>query len=159
MGDRSPTSVDEGTGLGIMALRKVHGLYRSESYDPALYKTLLRGEGSSSPSHRGGPPRRGGHLDRQVMALIEDGRSTDVFHVSSGAGGKPTGAVELLRKGPGYNAKGMYYSVYYDGNYATHGYSSVPTYPASHGCIRNPIAYSVYIYNWIELGDSMYVYY
>ena len=53
----------------------------------------------------------------------------------------------------------MYYSVYYDGNYATHGYSSVPTYPASHGCIRNPIPYAVYIYNWIELGDTMYVYY
>jgi lipoprotein-anchoring transpeptidase ErfK/SrfK len=52
----------------------------------------------------------------------------------------------------------MYYSVYYDGNYATHGYSSVPTYPASHGCTRNPIPYAVYIYNWIDLGDTMYVY-
>ena len=38
---------------------------------------------------------------------------------------------------------------------ATH---SVPPYPASHGCIRNPIPDSVFIYNWIDLGDKMYVY-
>jgi lipoprotein-anchoring transpeptidase ErfK/SrfK len=34
----------------------------------------------------------------------------------------------------------------------------VPYYPASHGCVRNPEAYSIFIYNWIELGDPMYVY-
>ena len=52
----------------------------------------------------------------------------------------------------------MYYSVYYSGNYATHGYDTVPTYPASHGSVRNPEVYSVYIYDWISLGDPIYVY-
>ena len=49
-------------------------------------------------------------------------------------------------------------SNFYDGDYATHGYSSVPTYPASHGCTRNPIPYSVFIYDWISIGDTIYVY-
>jgi lipoprotein-anchoring transpeptidase ErfK/SrfK len=52
----------------------------------------------------------------------------------------------------------MYYSVYYNRGEATHGYHSVPPYPASHGCIRNPIPDSIYIYNWIDLGDKMFVY-
>ena len=52
----------------------------------------------------------------------------------------------------------MYYSVYFRGGYATHGYHSVPSYPASHGCVRNPISQSVFIYNWVRLGMSVYVY-
>ena len=41
---------------------------------------------------------------------------------------------------PGYNSHGMYYSFYFYGGYAVHGYDSVPDYPASHGCIRTFIA-------------------
>ena len=52
----------------------------------------------------------------------------------------------------------MYYSVYFIRGYATHGYDPVPTYNASHGCLRNPIPDSKFIYNWIDLGDSIYVY-
>jgi lipoprotein-anchoring transpeptidase ErfK/SrfK len=52
----------------------------------------------------------------------------------------------------------MYYSVYFHGGYATHGYASVPTYPASHGCLRNPIPNAVFIYNWLDYGDVFYVY-
>lgn len=33
------------------------------------------------------------------------------------------------------------------GNYLVHGSTSVPTYPASHGCIRVPIAYSDWMYD------------
>ena len=150
--------VNESTVLGILALRKVVGAPWGDSYDPALFEALLRGA-RFEPQHT----EEGRHvevdLSRQVMALVEDGRATDVFHISSGAGGNPTGEFSFYLKGPGYNAKGMYYSVYYDANYATHGYYDVPTYPDSHGCIRNPIPYSIYIYNWIEIGDSMYVYY
>ena len=159
MGDEVTDQVDVATGLGIMALRKVNDLYRSESYDPALFEMLLRGEGEFEPVHTEDGRHVEVDISRQVMALVEDGEVSDVFHVSTGSGGTPTGQWSFYDKGPGYNAKGMYYSVYYDGNYATHGYSSVPTYPASHGCTRNSIAYAVYVYDWISLGDTMYVYY
>ena len=151
--------VNESTVLGILALRKVIGAEWGDSYDPALFEALLRGGARFEPQH----DEEGRHVEvdltRQVMALVEDGRATDVFHISSGAGGTPEGTFSFYLKGPGYNAKGMYYSIYYDGNYATHGYSSVPTYPASHGCIRNPIPYSVFIYNWIEIGNTIHLYY
>ncbi len=150
--------VDESTGLAIMALRKVNGLPLSEEYEPSLFKMLLKGEGGFDPVHRGQDRHVEVDLSRQVMALVEDGRATDVFHVSTGAFGTPTGEFSFYSRGPGYNAKGMYYSVYYSGNYATHGYASVPTYPASHGCVRNPMPYAVFIYDWISLGDTIYVY-
>ena len=149
---------DESTGLAIMALRKVHDMERTEEYEPRLYEMLLRGDAGFEPVHRDHERHVEVDLSRQVMALVENGKATDVFHVSTGAFGTPTGEFSFYSRGPGYNAKGMYYSVYYSGNYATHGYYSVPTYPASHGCVRNPEAYSVFIYDWIELGDPMYVY-
>ena len=48
------------------------------------------------------------------------------------------GKYRFYRKSPGYNAKGMYYSSYFVGGYAIHGFDPVPTYPASHGCLRIP---------------------
>jgi hypothetical protein len=149
---------DESTALAVLAMRKVNDLPRTETYDPSLFTMLLRGRGAFEPAHDQDGRYVEVDLSRQVMALIEDGKPTDVFHVSTGAFGTPTGTYSFYEKSPGYNQKGMYYSVYYSGNYATHGYYTVPTYPASHGCVRNPEVYSVFIYDWIQLGDPIYVY-
>lgn len=149
---------DEATGLAILALRKVNQFPISEDYAPSLFTLLLSGRGRFEPVHHEDGRHVEVDISRQVMALVEDGRATDVFHVSTGAFGTPTGEYRFYEKSPGYNAKGMYYSVYYDGNYATHGFYTVPTYPASHGCVRNPEVYSTFIYDWISLGDPMYVY-
>jgi hypothetical protein len=149
---------DESTALAVLAMRKVNDLPRTEEYDPSLFTMLLRGRGAFEPVHDQEGRYVEVDLSRQVMALIEDGKPTDVFHVSTGAFGTPTGTYSFYEKSPGYNQKGMYYSVYYSGNYATHGYYTVPTYPASHGCVRNPEVYSVFIYNWIQLGDPIYIY-
>ena len=48
--------------------------------------------------------------------------------------------------------------VYYNRGEAIHGYRSVPAYPASHGCIRSPISDARFIYDWLQLGMSLYVY-
>lgn len=157
MGDISDR-FDESTGLAVLAMRKVNDLPRTEDYDPRLFTMLLRGDGGFEPVHDQHGRYVEVDLSRQVMALIEDGKPTDVFHVSTGAFGTPTGTYSFYSKAPGYNQKGMYYSVYYSGNYATHGYYTVPTYPASHGCVRNPEVYSVFIYDWISLGDPIYIY-
>jgi lipoprotein-anchoring transpeptidase ErfK/SrfK len=54
-----------------------------------------------------------------------------------------------------YDNAPMPYSIQVVGNVFLHGYSSVPSYPASHGCIRVPNGrYSAakYLYNWAEKG-------
>ena len=52
----------------------------------------------------------------------------------------------------------MYCSQYFIRGYAIHGYKSVPVYPASHGCLRMPIADAKSIFGWIKLGDRIDVY-
>jgi peptidoglycan hydrolase-like protein with peptidoglycan-binding domain len=148
------------TERAVMAFRKVNGMERTFNADPGIFKMLAEGKGAFKPKY----PGEGKHVEvdisKQVMALIDDGKAKYVFHVSTGAAATPSdqGGYTFYRKDPGFNSLGMYYSVYYNRGEATHGYHSVPPYPASHGCIRNPIPDSIFIYNWIDLGDKMYVY-
>jgi hypothetical protein len=151
---------NDSTALGILAFRKVNNMKRNTSYTKGIFKKLLEGEGAYKLEH----PDAGKHvesdLSRQVMVLAEGGKPKYTFTVSSGTSSTPTvrGHYEFYLKTPGYNAKRMYYSAYFIRGYATHGYSSVPNYPASHGCLRNPIPYSRFIYNWIDIGDDIWVY-
>jgi lipoprotein-anchoring transpeptidase ErfK/SrfK len=157
-GTRGPR-VTSGTHLAIKAFRKVNGMRWSEGYHPSILRTLLQGKGAFEPRFDDGK-----HVEvdisRQVMALVEGDTPKHTFHVSTGTGGTPTvlGNYHFYLKQPGYNSKRMYYSVYFIGGYATHGYSSVPNGRASHGCVRNPIQFSRFIYNWIDLGDPMHTY-
>jgi lipoprotein-anchoring transpeptidase ErfK/SrfK len=50
-------------------------------------------------------------------------------------------------------------SNYFIGGYAVHGYPDVPTYPASHGCLRIPIPDASFVFGWIRLGQRIDVYY
>jgi hypothetical protein len=148
-----------GSRLATKAFRKVNGMRRSEAYDPSIFRKLLMGQGAFQPRFDDG---RHVEVDisKQVMALVDGDKPVATFHVSTGAGGTPTvrGNFHFYMKQPGYNAKRMYYSVYFIGGYATHGYNPVPNYNASHGCVRNPIPFSRYIYDWINIGDPMHVY-
>ena len=80
--------------------------------------------------------------------------------MSSGAPSTPTvvGSFKVYLKMPGTNAKGMVHSAYFIRGYATHGYASVPTYPASHGCLRVPIPDAKRLFNWIKIGTPVDVY-
>jgi lipoprotein-anchoring transpeptidase ErfK/SrfK len=97
------------------------------------------------------------------MVLADTGKPKHIFNISSGTAATPTiqGHHTFFRKDYGTNSLGMVHSVYFgptNRGYATHGYKSVPNYPASHGCLRNPIPNSRFIYNWIDLGDDIWVY-
>ena len=61
--------------------------------------------------------------------------------MSSGKPSTPTviGRFRVYSKTPGTNAEGMVDSNYFIRGYAIHGYAEVPTYAASHGCLRVPI--------------------
>ena len=54
-----------------------------------------------------------------------------------------------------YDNAPMPYSIQVNGDIFFHGYSSVPSYPASHGCIRIPLGRknpARYLYGWAETG-------
>jgi len=148
------------TEWAVMAFRKANGMKRTFNANSDIFKKLASGHGKYNLKY----PGQGKHVEvdisRQVIVLANHGKPQHTFAVSTGAPATPTirGHFRFYSKDPGYNSVGMYYSVYFHGGYATHGYHSVPTYNASHGCIRNPIPDSIFIYNWISLGDSIYVY-
>jgi hypothetical protein len=149
-----------GSRLATAAFRKVNHMARNMQYKPVIFRKLLMGRGAFQPRYHSGH-----HVEvdisRQVMALVNGDDVVATVHVSTGKASTPTvrGTFHFYRKEPGTNSHGMYMSVYFVGGYATHGYPSVPMHEAaSHGCVRNPIPFSVYIYNWINLGDAMHVY-
>jgi L,D-transpeptidase catalytic domain len=151
---------NHGSQLATLAFRKVNNMARNYQYKPVIFEKLLQGRGAFRPRYHSGH-----HVEvdisRQVMALVDGDKVVSVFHVSTGKPSTPTvrGTYHFYRKDPGYNSEGMYYSVYFIRGYATHGYNPVPMHEAaSHGCVRNPIPFSTYIYNWINLGDSIHIY-
>jgi lipoprotein-anchoring transpeptidase ErfK/SrfK len=57
-----------------------------------------------------------------------------------------------------YNEAKMPFSVQVTGNIFIHGFSSVPPYPASHGCIRVPLNEgnpAQWFYEWVDLGTPI----
>ncbi len=134
------SSYGSATSRAILAFRKVNNMSRTQNATPGIFQKLAAGKGGFNVKWESGGKHVEADLSRQVMALIKNGKAKHIFHISSGAPATPTirGKFPTYRKDYGTNSLGMIHSVYFIRGYATHGYHSVPTYPASHGCLRNP---------------------
>jgi len=150
---------DAATGRAIMAWRKVAGYARTYVADAAVFDGLLKGRGVFKVRHPGDGHHVEARLNQQVLALINGGRVERIYHTSSGAPATPTvrGRFAVYMKTAGVNAKGMVDSSYFIRGYAIHGYASVPPYNASHGCLRVPIPNARSIYDWLRIGDVVWV--
>jgi len=124
-----------------------------------VIRGVLAGRGRFHVRH----PDEGHHveadLSKQVLALIDGGRVRRIYHTSSGKPSTPTiqGKFRVYMKTPGTNAKGMVDSNYFIRGYAIHGYADVPAYNASHGCLRVPVPNARSIYDWLRIGDVVWV--
>jgi hypothetical protein len=121
----------------LYAFQKVRGLSRSGRTSARFWRVLRTAKipKAAVPS--------GTHIEvdkaRQVLFEVRRGRVVSVVHVSTGAtGNTPIGRWRIYSKTPGFNSLHMYYSMYFLRGFAVHGYPSVPTWPASHGCVRLP---------------------
>jgi L,D-transpeptidase catalytic domain len=148
------------TARGVLAYRKVNGMTRSFRAGKGLVKRAFAGRGVYRIRHPGAGRHVEVPLSKQVLVFAKGDRPVAVYPISSGKSSTPTvtGHFRFIRTEPGYNSHGMYYSFYFHGGYAVHGYESVPDYPASHGCIRTFIADQPEIYNRIEFGESIFVF-
>jgi hypothetical protein len=154
-------SYDARTARAVLAFRKMSSLPR---YDFASYKVLRRivaggGQFKVRFPHQGRHAE--GDLTHQVLALVNGSRVERLYPISSGKPSTPTvlGTFRIYLRTPGYLPDGMYYSSFFTGGYAIHGYDPAPTYPASHGCMRAPIPDAVSIYSWLAMGDYVDTYY
>ena len=151
---------DSATGRAVLAFHKVNGQARTENATSADFKKLAKGKGGYDLKYPGAGKHVEADISRQVLVLAKGGEVQEIYHTSSGAPATPTilGKYSFYRKDPGLNSLGMYYSAYFIRGYATHGYKSVPEYPASHGCLRLPMSDAIHVYNWIDIGDTIYTY-
>jgi PKD repeat protein len=143
----------------VLAFQKVHGMTRTGTVTPSFWRRLQTAH-APYPRYRAG----GRHIEvdktRQVLFEVEGGRVTRVVHVSTGAtGNTPVGRWHVYSKVPGFLPSGMYYSSFFLRGFAIHGYHSVPSYPASHGCVRVPIWIAPRLFAENSYGETIYVYY
>jgi L,D-transpeptidase catalytic domain len=147
------------TARGVLAYRKVNDKSRSMRAGKGLVKSVFAGRGAYKVRHPGAGQHVEAPLSKQVLVFAKGDKPTAIYPISSGKSSTPTvtGHYEFIRTEPGYNSHGMYYSWYFYGGYAVHGYESVPDYPASHGCLRTFIADQPEIYERINYGEDIFI--
>ncbi len=146
------------TADAVLAFRKVQGLPRISVVDGAVWRALA--------DPRVPRPRvtiRGLHIEvdqsRQVLYTVQGRRITNVIHISTGAGGATRdGSFRVYRKLAGFSPNRLYYPSYFDGLRAIHGWTEVPPYPASHGCVRVPYWNAQWIFGLANVGTRVIVY-
>ena len=100
---------------------------------------------------------------RQILMVVKDGKVAGLIAVSTGAtGNTPEGAFAIKSKIPMsvslFGTDLMPYTMGFLGEFAIHGYWSVPPYPASHGCVREPVWVCRWVYDRSFLGERVYIY-
>jgi hypothetical protein len=104
------------------------------------------------------------YRDKGVTLLVQGGKVVRALHSSSGARGyaTPIGTYSIFRKE--LNSWSVPYQVwlpyasYFNGGIAFHAYPQVPAHPASHGCIRLPVAEAPFAYTFMTVGTRVSVF-
>lgn len=165
---------DSATRFAVMALEKVAGMEPSGRVDPLVWGALA-GLPDPVPMLPNGGDRRV-EIDkvRQLLFLYEEGELTLISHTSTGSevpycekGGcgsavTPTGSHRFLWRVNGWRQSrlGRLYNPVYFTSYgiAIHGFPSVPTHPASHGCVRIPMHTAEWFPDRVQQHDAVYVF-
>jgi N-acetylmuramoyl-L-alanine amidase len=151
------------THHAVVALQKYWELGRDGVVGPQTWAAIDRNE-------RARPFTTAGHLievdpRRQLVTVADDGYATWVLDSSTGAveGTTPSGFFHVFRQvdgiDPGPNGP-LYRPKYFYQGVAVHGYTSVPPYPASHGCVRvtNPAIDMLWATGMLAIGTLVWVY-
>ena len=162
---------DPGSRSALIAFQKWAGREITAKLTTAEIEAIL----ASEPPK----PREEGYehvevdVDRQILMIVDDAGAVKVLPVSTGSGRPfaadgqtsiaytPRGRFVVYDKTFGWEdgkLGSVYYANYITGGVAIHGYLSVPTEPASHGCIRIPMFAARQVSKLLALGTIVLVY-
>ena len=150
------------TSQALLAFQGWEGLARTGTVTGQVQVELFRGTRPRPTSHRAGR-RIEIHRDRGVLLLLDGNEVARAVHTSTGAGGAtPSGRYRVYRKEL-YSWSvpfqvWMPYAAYFVGGIATHEYPDVPSYPASHGCVRLPAGEAKRVYSFVDIGTPVEVF-
>jgi peptidoglycan hydrolase-like protein with peptidoglycan-binding domain len=145
----------------VMAFQKAYRLPRTYVFDGDDWRKL---DGAKPVKPRYSGPSTHIEVDkgRQILMVVKNGAVYGLIAVSTGAtGNTPEGSFHIQQKHP-YTTSGyggiLFRTMGFVGNFAIHGYAPVPPYPASHGCIREPMWVAAWTYGQSWVGERLYVY-
>ena len=152
---------DTRTWNAVVALQGWSGLVRDGIVGPRTRAALT----TARPPAPWGGLRRGLELDlrRQVLLVVDHGTVLRAVHASTAAPGyvTPVGRFPVYaRARRSWSVRyrvWLDYALYFFGGHAIHGYPSVPAYPASHGCVRLPLADAAFVYAHAPLRTPVWV--
>ena len=163
---------DSTTQFAVIAFQKVTGMARTgRATDDVVAAVATAGE-PPAMLPAGGANRVEVDLKRQVLFLFQGGALYKILPVSTGSGKRycvdgqcdvavtPGGSYRVGYKilGPHKSKLGVLYNpLFFNGGIAIHGEPAVPSYPASHGCVRIPMADSLWFFNTVSKGTPVYV--
>ena len=151
------------TQQAVIAFQSWRGLERDGIVGPKTQAALDR---ASPPKPKAEGPARRIEVFREkgVTLLISNDRVKRAIHVSTGGPGNetPTGSYEVFRK----ELKSwsvpfqtwLPYASYFNNGIAFHEYPDVPTFPASHGCVRVPAPEAKGVYQFASIGTAVVVF-
>ena len=163
--------LDEGTTSALIAFQKWEGR--------EITGKLTRQELEAIRNGVAPQPRDLGYehvevdVDRQLLMLVNEEGAVRVLPVSTGSDKPfmdqgqmsvaytPRGRFVVYDKTYGWengDLGSVYYANYISGGVAIHGYLSVPTTPASHGCIRIPMFAAREVSRLLPVGTIVLVY-
>jgi peptidoglycan hydrolase-like protein with peptidoglycan-binding domain len=165
------------TTQSVWAFQALHGLPKDGVVGPELEAQILSRPAQGMLRPNLGPTHTEIDLTRQVLIVWRDGAPTLITHVSSGSqvpyceetdqgrncgnAVTPLGVYTFYRQVQGIRDAPLgklYDPVYFTGGFAVHGSPSVPNHPASHGCVRIPMAISNYFQSLVNLGETVEVF-
>ena len=157
----------------VLAFQKSQGIARTGRYDGA---TRVRLGNPAGVRLRAPSAGRAVEIDltKQVLYLSEGGVLRRILDISSGTGNlyeqdgvtqratTPLGRFSIIRKINDPNHKSplgtLYRPAFFYQGWAIHGSSSVPAYPASHGCVRITDPAMDRLYDLLTIGTPVTVF-
>jgi lipoprotein-anchoring transpeptidase ErfK/SrfK len=146
----------------VVAFQKAYDLSRTGVVGSATWSMLGKAR-VRKPRYATPTPHIEVSKARQILMVVRNGAVDAIIAISSGAtGNTPVGAFRILWKAPATStwlgSAILYRTMTFHGNFAIHGYPSVPVYPASHGCVRVPMWLADWLYQQSPVGERVYVY-
>ena len=149
------------TEQALLAFQGWEGLDRTGTVTGQTQLALLSARAPRPAARREGR-RIEIYRDRGVLLMVEDGRTVRAVHTSTGVGGiTPVGDFTVYAKVV-YSWSvpfqvWMPWAAYFRGGIATHQSPDVPSYPASHGCVRLPEGEAQRVYDFVDVGTPVSV--
>jgi N-acetylmuramoyl-L-alanine amidase len=156
----------------VIAFQKVQGLGRDGIVGTATWAKLAR-PFVPAPRYRLATASLEVNLARQVIYYVRNGAIQRIIDASTGSGkwyysqGRwakavtPTGRFKIYSRYNGWQSGplgSLYRPNYFYGGYAVHGMTSVPAYPASHGCVRMTVPAMNRMWPSLRIGMPVAIY-